>query len=40
MASGSTNYIFARPWMPIAGLCVFLIVAPALVNLVMVKWEP
>lgn len=39
MASRSKSSIFARLWAPIAGLCVLLLLAPALVNLAMVKWE-
>ena len=39
MASPSKSSIFARLWAPIAGLCVLLLLAPALVNLAMVKWE-
>ena len=39
MASGSKRSIFARFWASIAGLCVLVLFAPALVNLAMVKWE-
>jgi hypothetical protein len=38
MASRSKSSFFARFWAPIAGLWVLLL-APALVNLAMVKWE-
>jgi pimeloyl-ACP methyl ester carboxylesterase len=39
MASRSKRSIFARFWALIAGLCVLVLFAPALVNLAMVKWE-
>jgi pimeloyl-ACP methyl ester carboxylesterase len=39
MASRSKSSIFAGFWAPIAGLCVLLLLAPALVNLAIVKWE-
>ena len=39
MASRSKPSIFARFWASIAGLCVLVLFAPALVNLAIVKWE-
>jgi pimeloyl-ACP methyl ester carboxylesterase len=39
MASRSKSSIFSQFWAPIAGLCVLLLLAPALVNLAILKWE-